>query len=346
MAVEIKVAGESDSVAWDGLVKESAYGTLFHSFRWLKLVEKYTKSKLYPLMGVDEEKIIGLFPAYFNKKFFLKNVFSPHPWMDVPYLGPVLTGYDREPQFRVEPHYGEFFQACEAFLNERLKPNYVRVNTSPGLTDVRPFTWNGFDAIPLYNYALDLTVGEEKLWSQIKKKVRQDIKRTGKRGVTVELGGLEEVRLIYDDIKDRYAEQGKVNPTPKDYLLEVCKTFQENLRVFVARHEGGYAGGHIDIYFGDRVSSWMGGVKSSIDGVSPNDLLNWEAMRHAQDNGMRVYEIVGANTPHLSPYKIKFNPRPSLYFQLKKCSPYFIKGVDLAYGLTKRTLEGLRLKRG
>jgi hypothetical protein len=48
MNIELRVAEKNEGKSWDRMVEASTYGTIFHTWKWLKIIEKHTKSKLYP----------------------------------------------------------------------------------------------------------------------------------------------------------------------------------------------------------------------------------------------------------------------------------------------------------
>ena len=64
--MEISIATEADRGQWDEIVASSAEGTLFHTWKWLKIMEKHNvkkqysrifKGKLYPLIVWEGNEI-------------------------------------------------------------------------------------------------------------------------------------------------------------------------------------------------------------------------------------------------------------------------------------------------
>ena len=105
--MDIKIANESDSKKWDSIVENSPHGTIFHTWKWLKIVEKHTKTGLYPLIGLKGEAPVGIFPLYYKKQL-IKIVFSPPPKALLLYLGPIIVNYDKLKQSKVESTYIKF----------------------------------------------------------------------------------------------------------------------------------------------------------------------------------------------------------------------------------------------
>ena len=321
--VELKVAREEDAELWDRLVESSPHGTIFHTWKWLKIVEKHTNSKLFTLVGYRGEVPVGIFPLFYQKKAFLKMVFSPPPHVAIIYLGPVLVDYGKLKQSKRETNFVEFQKQIDEFIKEELKANYISISLPPGLLDPRPFQWSGYEVEPAYGYVMDLSKGIEHIWkNKCDKKLRENINRAIRRGIYIEEGGKKELEVIYDLMVDRYAEQDKIVTVPKEYLLDVYDAFSENIKISVAKYEGEIITGTIDIYYKDKIVSWIGNPRPRVKiSPSPNDLLNWEAMKYACEHGFRYYETIGtAGDERLHNYYSKFNPELLIRFSAKKSS--------------------------
>ena len=345
MTIELKIASEKDAEEWNKLVESSPHGTIFHTWKWLKIAEKHTNSKLYPIIGYKGTTPVGIFPLFYQRKAFLKMVFSPPPHTAVIYLGPALVDYDKLKQSKKETNFVEFQSEVNKFINEELNANYISISLPPGLLDPRPFKWTGYEVEPAYDYVMDLSNGIEQIWQKkCDRKLRQDIERARRRGIYIEKGGKEELEVIHGLMVDRYAEQDKIVTVPKDYLLELYDAFSENIKIFVAKYEGEIVTGVIDIYYKDRIASWIGnprpGVKIS---PSPNDLLNWEVMKYACEHGFRYYYTIGAaENERLHSYYSKFNPELVIRFSAKKYSSFMPKLMEIVYSKMKPVYQKIK----
>ena len=332
MDVEVRVIRKEESKKWNDIVESSSHGTIFHTMEWLKIMEKHTNSKLYPLIGLNGSTPIGIIPLFYKKMFLTKGVFSPPPKTAVPYLGPIIIDYHHIKQYRKEAIFIGFQKKVDEFIKSELKSHYNLINLPPDLLDSRPFKWTGYQVEPMYNYIFDLSKGVESVWEQLKRNLRQNINRAKRRGITVEEGSEDELEWIYNGIKLRYEEQGLLLPISKEYLLDLYDSlYPKNMKIFVAKFDGEFIGGLVDIYYKDRVISWLGNSKANIKAVSPNDLLQWEAIKYAIEHGLKYYEEIGANTQRLCNYKSKYNPNISLYFSAKKHSSIISKLTEITY---------------
>ena len=345
MSIELRVAGKDEQDKWDAIVEVSKQGTIFHNWNWMKIVEKHTKSKLYPIIGFKGTTIIGIYPLFYQKKFSFKSVFSPPPKVAVPYLGPVIVDYNKLKQRKKESIFIEFQKKVDEFIKSELKPYYTLISSPPNLPDSRPFKWTGYQVEPKYNYIIDLSKGENYVWEQFKRNLRNDISRAKSREIFVESGFKEEIEWIYDAIAMRYIEQSRVVPISKKYLLDLHESFYpQNMKIFVAKYNETVIGGIINIYYKNKITNWLGNTRANVGGISPNELLHWNAIKWAIEHDLKYYELIGANTERLCHYKSKYNPDLSICFSAKKYSSIMSEWAETAYfNILKPVSEQIKL---
>lgn len=336
MTMELCVMEENESEKWDKIVEFSPYGTIFHTWKFLKIIEKHTNTKLYPIMVYDEMKTIGIFPIFFQKIFLFRAVFSPPPHAAIPYLGPIIIDYNTLKPHRRESNFINFQNKVNDFIFRELKPNYVNIVLPPNFLETRPFIWTNYDVKPLYNYIIDLTNGEECAWSRFEKNLRNGITKTIRSSVTVEENEMDGLASIYDNFDRRYQEQNRKLPISKDYLVDVYDTFYpENVRIFTSRFNGKLVGGTINLCYKDNFSCWIGSAKTNMTGLYVNDLNQWESLKWACKNNFKIYEEIGANTERLWYFKSKYNPDTSICFNARKYSSVFYKWMESGYKLVR-----------
>lgn len=337
MTMELCILEENEIEKWDSIVDSSPYGTIFHTWKFLKIIEKHTKTKLFPIIVYEGTKAIGIFPIFYQKKYFIKAVFSPPPHVAVPYLGPIIIDYDILRPFDREKIYLEFQKKIDDFLFQDLRSNYAMLVLPRNLLDARPFIWTNYDVRPLYNYTKNIIIGEEKLWNQFRKNLRQGITRTIKKGVTIEEGFESDIYFIHSSVNARYSEQNKKFSPTIDYLIELYKSlYPLQVKIFISKFNCNAIGGSIYLCYKDNFIDWLGGTKTSIEGLAANDLTTWESLKWAFKNKFIFYEQIGANTERLAKYKSKYDPEISICFSAKKYSSPFYKWLELCYKGLKR----------
>jgi len=339
--MSIHVESTKDSELWNRIVESSPQGTIFHLWEWLKIVEKYTGTKLYPLIGYRGSTPIGVYPLFAQKIKFIKTYFSPPPKALLLYLGPVIANYETLKESKKVGLFYNFQKEVDEFLFSELNANYVRVRTSPYF-ECRPLLWSGYDVKPLYTYMIRLEKDPEVLWKKLNRKTRVNIEKTKREGVTIEMGEYDDLAYLRSALYSRFEEQG-FRPTKdyyKSYLEELFKTFYpENMKIFVAKQNGERIGGLVTLHYRKWAGLWIGIPKTKLTGIYPNDLAQWEAIKWACNEGYEKYELMDSgDNPRLVDYKSNFNPEPVPWFSA-------VKHSSLAFRIVERMSHIVRSKR-
>ena len=331
--MELKIAKKDDRELWNELVEKSPHGTIFHTWKFLKIIEKHTNSKLYPIIGMKGTTPIGVYPLFLQKKFFLRLVFSPPPHALLLYLGPAIVDYDKLKQSKKESTFVEFQRKVNEFLESEINYNYVRVRTSPGLIDSRPFLWTDYKVEPLYTYYINLSLGLDNIWNKFNRELRKNIKISKKKGVIIKEGNKQDIEFYHKVMKKRFEEQNIRYGDYRSYLYELYDAlYPNNFKIFVANYNGETIGIQLILLFKDRVLLWTGSPKSDILRGVHNELLQWEIIQLASNGGYQKVEIMDAgDDPRLRHFKSKFNPELSLWYSAEKYSSSIYKGMEKVF---------------
>jgi len=331
MTIRIEVS--RDKELWNAIVEKSPQGTIFHTWDWLKIAEKHTNAKLYPLIGFKGSEPIGAFPIFYNKKLLIKITYSPPAYVSIPYLGPIIANYNNLKEDKKLSYLTHLIKVVDDFIINELHSNYISIILPPNQLDCRPFKWLGYAISPAFHYLVNLSNGEEYIWSQIKRKLRSDIERTKKKGVYVEEGEKEDLIYIYNLLVQRYKDQNLSVNVSKNYLIDIYEKFSpENLKIFVAKHNDKILTGIVVLIYKNKATFWIGAPKKNFMGTSPNDLIQWEAIRWACRKNLKYYEEIGAGVERLAVFKSKYNPHLCVSFVVKK------------HGVTAKIAERLYLR--
>lgn len=322
MGFSIQIADDSHQKEWDDYIQTSSFGTIFHAWEWLKIMEKHTNSTLYALEIFKGGEHVASYPIFYKKKGLVKAAFSPAYNTDTLYLGPVISQYESLNQPKKEEYLSEIQSAIDKFLFSDLRCNYVNLRTMPGLLDSRYLRWAGYHVEPLYSYRLDLNLGLNVIWNNLHRGVRKNIKNIQEKGFVVERGDRDDLSFIDSRIQQRFVEQGRKRNDISTFLEDVFQQYNgRNLDIFVAKYQGETVSGVIHLNYNGIMYQWVGLPKTEIDGISPNDLLVWESIKTSHEMGMRYYDIMdGGDNPRLRRFKSKFNPELTIWYSAEKYS--------------------------
>ena len=312
---------------WVDIFGKSEQVTIFHRWEWLKIVEKHTGFKFIPLVAFKGSKPIALYPIFLKHKL----AFSPPPKSLLLYLGPAFVDYSNLKQSKRETMHHEVQKCVDEYLKES-GCVFFRVRTIPELPDCRPLKWNGYEIDPLYTYRIDLKGGLNSVWKNLNRKLRVGIEATRKRGIKIDMGDYDDLRELRRLLHGRFVEQGlSKRDRYEGYLKDLYSSFQENMRIFVARMNGEVVGGLVVLSHRNWSGLWIGIPKINIKGVYPNDLAQWMAITWACEEGYEIYEEMDAGLERFRHFKAKYNP---------KAVPWF--SGERFYGLLGRLLRVFR----
>ncbi len=333
--MDVSIASDSDQCIWDNIVFSSKEGTLFHSWKWLKIMEKFNKKVvfsrtykgvLYPLTVWDGDELVGIFPIFFYHTPFFNMACSPPFSVENYYLGPVIKHDSQMKEHRRYMRFFEFQKAVDGFLKNTLKPSYISVHTSPGFLDPRPYIWSGYEVRPEFTNIINLLQGEKTVWGNFNQGVKKSVTKLEKGGITIDDGTKGDLEVVFGLLSQR----DRIH-TSKEFLFEIYDNFSpENVRFITAKKDGVTVTGLLAMVYKKNVSIWTGSPRITIGGISPNYILYWELIKWACERAFSTFEIIGGNDLTLFPFKTKFGGRITPYYSMKWYSPR-MKLVTMMY---------------
>jgi hypothetical protein len=184
----------------------------------------------------------------------------------------------------------------------------------------------------LVNVVRDLAPSAEELWMDCEHKVRKNVKKARRAGVTIEFDSTGE-RL--DDFLRLYMHTLERRDAPERYRFP--RDFFERLpepRVYVHALQGeDVVSSELVLLSEHHAYSFLGGTDSDAFDVRPNDLLKWELILWAKRAGKSRFVLGGGQSADdgIFRYKRSFAPRglvpffvgkrvlePALYEELTK----------------------------
>jgi lipid II:glycine glycyltransferase (peptidoglycan interpeptide bridge formation enzyme) len=317
--MRLEIVNQSESNRWNEIIFSSSNGTLYHTWEWLKILEKHSKSKLFPIIYFDSEDDtpFAAIPLFYMNKFGIKMVFSPPPGSAIT-LGPVLNnkGYS---QHKLELIYSDFQSTIDKFIKQ-LSSIYTFIVTSPGLFDIRPFSWAKYKVTPVYSYKIDLSQGEETIWKHMSDRLKKNIRKAQKNGIKfMESSSMDGINYIYNSLNRRYTEQHLNLPLKQSYLQDLFRKFGgSSIRVYLAMHDENIVGASMYSMYKDKIVAHIGGARNESIDLEAIEFIRWNAITRAIRDGYKWFELFGANTRQLCDAKSQFCPILDIYFEMKR----------------------------
>ena len=137
---------------------------------------------------------------------------------------------------------------------------------------------------------LDLPASSDDLWSGLDRKVRNQVRKAQKEGLTAVSGGAEHLASFYKVFSRNMRDLG--TPVyPIDLFAEVLRTFDAGARIHLVHHRGEPVAAALTIRSGPtEVVPWASALREHRS-LCPNMLLYWSMLERATAGGVRTFDF-------------------------------------------------------
>ena len=311
----ISLSEWGDAIPADGV-------EVFHTPDVLEVMDAHAAGKLRLFGGYWGQELVGVLPVFVREYPGVTAVLSPPPGLSVSRLGPVLMS--KSPKRRKQEELNRTFteEVLETIGAHDALTLFGMV-FSTAYTDPRPYMWTGFDVEPRFTYCLDLRNRDnEEVLSTFTRDLRSEIRKLEDLSLDVKVGGSPEAVRVYDDYRERFAEQGVNFPTPREYTRDLVEALDDRARVYTAESpDGEFLGGITVLYSNDMAYFWQGGMRANYEGLSVNSLLHWRIIEDILTDlaldSIDTYDLGRAAVERLGRYKSKFGPDLVPYYEVR-----------------------------
>jgi FemAB-related protein (PEP-CTERM system-associated) len=280
-SVAVLRAGDDDEAAWSSYVRRAPSATLGHTWNWRAVIRNaYGHDSVY-LMARQEGTIRGILPLIVVKSPILGTSLASMPFMDA---GGVCAD-DHHVAARLVEEARRLSRALGARAIE-----LRQLNEMPGLADPRQ------DKVTMM---LDLVGGEAGIWKGLPAKVRNQVRKAEKSGLSTVVGGPELLEEFYRVFVVNMRDLG--SPVHgRNFFTSMAAGFGSQLRVRLVREGGKAVGGLISLRFKDTVFvPWASALREYFP-KCPNNLLYWHEIQDSCASGFKSFDFgrssVGSGT--------------------------------------------------
>lgn len=322
---------------WDDFVDESPYAALPHKWDFLKITEKHSGYKLNAYGFYKGDELLGVYPLFYKRIMGLKMIYSPPPNIATLYLGFLVSKeYDKLKQSKKETFLNSFLGDIETEI-KKYSPDYTQIFAVPNFLDMRFFKWNDYSVVPMYTYVVSLNRPLEEIWNNFHRETKRCIKLADSSGLELRID--DDISILHGRQERRYSEIAANFSMDADYLKELFKAYPDNIKVYyVYNDKGEVVSGLTSQEYNGRFMMWMGIAKAV---EHANEFLIWRLIEKAKSEGLKKFEIVGADGIRLNHFKSRFSPSLEVCGRIYKKSmrgkiagwtyvniyrPYFKKG--------------------
>ena len=300
----------SGTASWNELLVGRVSNMFYYDVRWLKLLTTFYGYQIIPLTTTNaDNQVTGFLPLCFIKSPLTGRRLVSLPFSD---YCPLLAIDETNTTQLIE-------QALHIAQEKNVKYLELRSGTNEVLARRTDFTANN-----LYvNWVLPLAGSAEEAWSDLRKPVQHQIKKSQKAGVQVRTAQKHEDMDIYYrlHLNTRTKKHG-MPAQARRYFHMLWDTFAPSgtMRLLLAEAEGTPIAGMLLFAAGSTLHYAYGASDENYLKLAPNNLLFWEAITWGCANGYKSLDLgrTASNNPGLMEFKRRWGavqePMPYYYY--------------------------------
>jgi FemAB-related protein (PEP-CTERM system-associated) len=288
--ISVRIAEQTDWKNWDLYMQSNEGAWPYHLFGWGNAIKESYKHKPYYLIAEDHEKIVGLQPLMHIKIPYLLNNLCALPFCDVG--NPISK----------DVHVLQYMYKYILELGRELEVNKIELRGSIDSFHDEEFTLKKIENNKV-RMILDLPNSSEELLQSFKSKLRSQIRKSEKNGITFRWGGINDVDKFYSVFSNNMRDLGSPVHS-QDLFRSIIKDLDNNVRLGIAELENKTVGGCIIMMINDKVSIPWASTLRKYNRLAPNMLLYWNALKYSCDNGYKLFDF-GRSTSGEGTYKFK-----------------------------------------
>lgn len=309
--IEVRELLPSEYKEWDLLVEKAQPSAIFHTSGWLEICRDVLSRELRIYGCFRKGELVGGCPIFIkNLKGIMKVASSTCNMTD--YCGPLIKeGSSPKASKRVQETH-EIFNALREFLC-RQGFDSIHLTFSPGIEDIRPFTWNGWDSSVRYTHHLNLK--EDNIDSNLSRKIRRELKSAEEAGLKTRISNDPET--YYHLLSLVYEKQNLEPPVPKEFFERVFKLIQEKDvgYMFVSETpEGEAIAAHLNLYGKKCTITWSSALNPAFGRTGANALLYYNEFLDLKSKNFDYMNVMAANISRFADFIMGFSPELVPYY--------------------------------
>jgi FemAB-related protein (PEP-CTERM system-associated) len=285
-AVDAVLSTNPSPAAWDEFARHTPEAGLYHLWGWRRVIEDTFGHETIYLSATHAGAIVGILPlAIFRSRIF-GNFAVSLPFVDE---GGICT---------TDEGVRRLLADCAASVAASRHLSHVELRH---VARQRP-------ELPVRQHKVGMTLrlvpDLGKAWTLLDRKVRNQVRKAEKSGLTERRGGLELLDAFYDVFCRNMRDLG--TPVyPRHFFERIISTFADSSTVFVVEDQQRTpVAAAIGLVHRDSFAvPWASSLRE-FRAHSPNTLLYWRMIEHAIASGLTTFNF-GRSTPGEGTYQFK-----------------------------------------
>jgi FemAB-related protein (PEP-CTERM system-associated) len=321
--MKILVADEQHAELWNNFVTGRDASVNYLRWQWKHVMERAFGWRTFYLIAEDTGQIHGVLPLVWQKSRLFGSVLSSMPYFSE---GGILAA---------TPDVEELLLTEAISLARNLKSKRVILRQATKLAaDLPPKT----DRVIL---VLDLDSDPETMMQRFDTKMRSNVRRSCKKGLTAEFGTFEFLEDFYDIFARRMRDLGTPVYT-KEFFKQILSVFPEESFICRVRCEQKIVSASFMTGYRNSIeSNWAASLPEGKD-LKSSMFMAWQSMCYAAAKGYRRFDFgrseIGSptykfklewNTRIIPLYWYQISPRDEKSTELDRRNPQFHAAIEM-----------------
>ena len=270
--VHIAEYRDTDRDDWTTYVDSRQDATICHLIDWREIIAASLGHRPHYLIARSGENICGVLPLFLVSTWWRARFLISIPWLD--YGGILADDGDTE---------RTLLQAA-AKLGDECNAKFVELRSMSAGTDE---TEHRTDKV---TFVLDMSPGADAVWKGFGAKLRNQVRKADKSGVTTEFGREE----LLDDFYQVFGVNMRDLGTPvwgRDLFEQVLSVLPDNSELVVVRRDGRAIAGGLVLSYREKLYVPSASSYRSERAHCPNHALYWETIKRGIEQGYTGFDF-------------------------------------------------------
>ena len=282
--MNIEAINENGAEAWQDYVTNSPHSTFYHQYQWRSALEAAYNLRTWYLMATEDGRTCGILPLAEVSSLQGRRSMISLPFAN--YGGVVADSPEAETAL---------LNAAATILKQR-GMKYLELKHVRHCEDTRLV-----DKLNYHSLELPLTEDSEEIWkNQLNAKVRNQVRKAEKTGVTAAIG--PELLPAYFSVYRRNLRDLGTPTHSMRWFRSVCDLFSRDMTAIICYVEGKPVAGAWLVFFKDIAILHSAASLMEYRKYCPNNLVYWKAIEHCCKRRCHTLDFarsrVGAGTYH------------------------------------------------
>ena len=283
--VQVSLLKDGEDQRWNDYIFRCLESSHCHLSGWRRVIQRAYGHQSCYLWAHQDGEVKGILPLISMRSFFVRRSLVSLPFLDD---GGICA--DNE-QVR-----GKLYQEAVRLYEGQ----------AAELLDLRHRYANDLE-IPLNGekvmMILDLPANPDELWKRFDAKLRNQIRKAQKSGLTATWSGKEGLAGFYQVFAANMRDLGSPVHSQR-FFAAILEEFPESAKLMLVYKDSQVIGGAVCLFFNRKlIVPWASSLREYFS-LCPNNLLYWEMIRWGCENGYQRFDF-GRSSPDSGTYRFK-----------------------------------------